>query len=76
MNDDFRLFRHKVTGRVDRFPAHFAEWDQFEELDPATNECINCVVELPEVQEDEPLFIPADLTDETPLLTPVEQESE
>lgn len=65
LNDDYRYFRHKVTGKADYYPAHFREWDQFEEIDPATDSCVDCVVELPESQENDPVFLAPDVdTDE------------
>lgn len=58
LNDDYRLFRHNVTGKTGYYPAHFRDWPQFEEIDPATETCVDCVVSLPEPQEDTPVFLP------------------
>lgn len=63
MNNDFRLFRHKVTGKTDYFPAQFADWPDFEEVDPATDSCVDCVVQIEdEAPEPQPEIVPLKIT--------------
>lgn len=37
-------FRHKITGKIDRFPAHFVDLysDIMEEVDPNEAACVDC----------------------------------
>lgn len=57
LNDDRRYFRHKVTGKADYFPAHFSDRPDFEEIDPETGSCVDCVVVLHEPQENDAVFL-------------------
>ena len=50
MDIGFKVLRHKITGKVDSYPAHFAEWDVFEVADP--DDCVDCVVQFPDGDED------------------------
>lgn len=61
---DFILFRHKVTGKTDYFPAHYANYPHFEEVDPNDDFCVDCVVQLPEPQEDDVVFLHDNSEDE------------
>lgn len=46
--DNMRLFRHKVTGKVDYFPDHFEEFPYMELAEPDEVTCEDCVVDLPD----------------------------
>lgn len=52
MTSGFKVLRHKLTGKVDSYPAHFAEWDVFEAADPDEG-CVDCVVQIPDALLDE-----------------------
>lgn len=44
--DNMRLFRHKVTGKVDYFPDHFEEFPYMELVEPDEQTCEDCVIDL------------------------------
>lgn len=51
MTEDLVYFKSKTTGKGGYYPAHFGvDWPDFEEVDPNEENCIDCVVVLPEVK--------------------------
>ena len=57
LTDNMLFFRHIVTNKTGYYPEHFRNHPHFEEVDPATDACVDCVVTLPELPEDEDVFI-------------------
>lgn len=55
-NMEMKYFRHKITGIVGQFPAHFADYDYMEEVDSNDVPCCGA---------DEPVFLePPEINDE------------
>ena len=51
--NDMKLLRHKLTGIAGFYPAHFADFDYFEEVVDLEEPCIDCVVLGLELEEDD-----------------------
>lgn len=52
MTEGYKNFRSKTTGKTGYYPAHFGEtWPDFEEVDPNSDFCVDCVV-LPSVEDE------------------------
>ena len=51
--DNMRLFRHKVTGKVDYFPDHFEEFPYMELVEPGEQTCEDCVIDLTDLESDD-----------------------
>lgn len=49
-----KFLRHKVTGLTGFYPAHFSDTypETFEDADSSTDFCVDCVVSLPEVPDE------------------------
>ena len=44
---DTKSFRHKATGRVGTYPAHFSKFSEFEEV--SSEPCVDCEMEEPDL---------------------------
>jgi hypothetical protein len=58
MTTDFLTLRSLSTGKTGDYPAHFAEFDDFEIADPEDASCVDCVFPDPPVEDgDEVLLV-------------------
>lgn len=58
MTTEFLTLRSLSTGKTGDYPAHFAEFDDFEIADPEDASCVDCVIpEPPVVDEDEDFLV-------------------
>lgn len=51
MGNGFVWLRSKTTGKTGLYPEFFLTWPDFEELEPISEPCVDCVVHI---EEDEP----------------------